>query len=156
MNTEQTLHQMRSLKLNGMAAAYQALLNLPYDQHPPTEQLLAQLVDAEILQRQHQRTVASIRAAKFRYQAVIEEIQYLPERNLDKNLMLRLTDTTFIKRAENVFITGATGCGKTGRPEPLYCICFRSTSLSDGTKSRVLLYDKTLAKVQYGKSRQLY
>jgi DNA replication protein DnaC len=112
MNTEQTLHQMRSLKLTGMASAYQTLLSLPYDQHPPTDQLLAELVDAEMLQRQHQKTVASIRAAKFRYQAIIEEIQYLPERNLDKNLMLRLADTAFIKRAENVFITGATGCGK--------------------------------------------
>jgi DNA replication protein DnaC len=115
MNTEQTLHQMRSLKLTGMASAYQALLSLPYDQHPPTDQLLAQIVDAEMLQRQHQKTVASIRAAKFRYQAVIEEIQYLPERNLDKNLMLRLADTAFIKRAENIFITGATGCGKSDR-----------------------------------------
>jgi DNA replication protein DnaC len=112
MNTEQTLHQMRSLKLTGMASAYQTLLSLPYDQHPPTDQLLAQLVDAEMLQRQHHKTVASIRAAKFRYQAIIEEIQYLPERNLDKNLMLRLADTAYIKRAENVFITGATGCGK--------------------------------------------
>eukprot|EP01036_Dinobryon_divergens_P034521 gene34521-44617_t len=90
----------------------QSILDKDLDKHPPTDQLLAQLVDAEMLHRQHQKTVASIRAAKFRYQAIIEEIQYLPERNLDKNLMLRLADTAFIKRAENVFITGATGCGK--------------------------------------------
>jgi hypothetical protein len=51
MNTEQTLQQMRSLKLTGMASAYQTLLSLPYDQHPPTDQLLAQLVDAEMLHR---------------------------------------------------------------------------------------------------------
>ena len=31
---------------------------------------------------------------------------------MDKNLIARLADTDFIKRAENVFITGATGCGK--------------------------------------------
>jgi DNA replication protein DnaC len=112
MNTEQTLQQMRGLKLHGMASTYQALLGLPLDQHPPSDQLLAQLIDAEMLHRQHQKTVASIRVAKFRYQASIEEIKYLPERNLDKNLVLRLSDASFIKRAENVFITGATGCGK--------------------------------------------
>jgi DNA replication protein DnaC len=43
---------------------------------------------------------------------MIEQIQYLPNRGLDKNLIARLADTDFIKRAENVFITGATGCGK--------------------------------------------
>jgi len=31
MNIEQTLYQMRSLKLNGIASAYQTLLSLPYD-----------------------------------------------------------------------------------------------------------------------------
>lgn len=31
MNTEQTLYQMRSLKLNGIASAYQTLLSLSYD-----------------------------------------------------------------------------------------------------------------------------
>ena len=112
MNTEQTLAQMRTIKLHGMALSYQALLTMPLEQHPPADQLIAQLVDAEFLHRQHQKTMASIRVAKFRYQAAIEEIQYLPERNLDKNLMLRLSDASYIKRAENLFITGATGCGK--------------------------------------------
>jgi DNA replication protein DnaC len=112
MNTEQTLQQLRRLKLQGMAASYEALLRLSFDQQPPADQLLAQLVDAEQLHRQNQRTIAAIKAAKFRYQAAIEEIKYLPERNIDKNIMLKLADTNFIKRAENVFITGATGCGK--------------------------------------------
>jgi DNA replication protein DnaC len=72
----------------------------------------AQFRDAEILQRQHHKTLASIRAANFHYQLIIEEIQYFPERNFDKILMLRLAYTPFIKRSENVFIIGATGCGK--------------------------------------------
>lgn len=112
MNTQETLHQLRSLKLNGMATAYEDVLRLPLDGQPHADQLLAQLVECESLHRQHQRTVAAIRAAKFRYQASIEEIQYLPERNLDKNIMLRLAGSHFIAKAENIFITGATGCGK--------------------------------------------
>jgi DNA replication protein DnaC len=60
----------------------------------------------------NRKTLACIRSARFRYQAIIEEIQYLPQRGLDKNLLSRLADTSFIKRGENVFITGATGCGK--------------------------------------------
>ena len=112
MNTDQTLAQMRTLKLLGMAQAYQALLQMPLNEQPTADMLLAQLVEAELLNRNHKKMVGNIRAAKFRYQAAIEEIEFIPQRNLDKNTILRLADTSFIKRGENVLITGATGCGK--------------------------------------------
>jgi DNA replication protein DnaC len=112
MNQQETLQQMRVLNLSGMLSAYQNILNMPPQMQPPIDQLLAQLLDAEYLQRTNRKTEACIRAAHFRYQAMIEQIQYLPNRGLDKNLIARLADTDFIKRAENVFITGATGCGK--------------------------------------------
>lgn len=112
MNQQETLQQMKALKLSGMVTAYQNILNLPLDMQPTADQLLAHLLDAEHLERLNRKTLACIRTARFRYQAIIEEIQYLPQRGLDKNLLSRLADTSFIKRGENVFITGATGCGK--------------------------------------------
>ena len=112
MNQQETLQQMKALKLSGMVTAYQNILSLPLDMQPMADQLLAQLLDAEHLERLNRKTLACIRAARFRYQAIVEEIQYLPQRGLDKNLLSRLADTSFIKRGENVFITGATGCGK--------------------------------------------
>ena len=112
MNQQETLQQMKALKLSGMVTAYQNILSLPLDMQPMADQLLAQLLDAEHLERLNRKTLACIRTAHFRYQAIIEEIQYLPQRGLDKNLLSRLADTSFIKRSENVFITGATGCGK--------------------------------------------
>lgn len=112
MNTDQTLAQMRTLKLSGMAQAYQTLLQMPLNEQPTADVLLAQLVEAELLNRNHKKMVGNIRAAKFRYQAAIEEIEFLPQRSLDKNMIHRLADTSFIKRGENVLITGATGCGK--------------------------------------------
>ena len=112
MNQQETLQQMRALNLSGMLSAYQNILNMPLQMQPPIDQLLAQLLDAEYLERANRKTESYIRAAHFRYQAMIEQIQYLPHRGLDKNLIARLADTDFIKRAENVFITGATGCGK--------------------------------------------
>jgi len=112
MNQQATIQQMRALKLSGMLATYQNILQLPLDLQPSADQLLAQLLEAELLERLNRKTLSCVRAAHFRYQAAIEEIQYLPQRELDKNLILRLADTSFIKRNENVFITGATGCGK--------------------------------------------
>lgn len=112
MNHQETLQQMRALKLTGMLTAYQNIIAMPLQMQPPIDQLLAQLLDAEYLERANRKTESCIRAAHFRYQAMMEQIQYLPNRGLDKNLISRLADTDFIKRAENVFITGATGCGK--------------------------------------------
>ena len=112
MNNQATLDQMRQLSLTGMAQAFETIITLPLDKQMTTDQLVAHLIHAEHEHRQHRKMQSSIKQAKFRYQAAIEEIEYLPERNLDKNMMLRLADTSFIERCENVLITGATGCGK--------------------------------------------
>ena len=112
MNNQATLDLMRQLALTGMAQAFETAISLPVDKQLTADQLLAHLIHAEADHRQHRKMQASIKYAKFRYQAAVEEIEYLPERNLDKNLILRLADASFIKRGENVLITGATGCGK--------------------------------------------
>lgn len=112
MNNQATLDQMRQLSLTGMAQAFETIISLPLDKQMTADQLLAHLIHSEYEHRQHRKMQSSIKQAKFRYQAAIEEIEYLPERNLDKNLMLRLADTSFITRKENVLVTGATGCGK--------------------------------------------
>lgn len=112
MNNQATLDLMRQLTLSGMAQAFETIISLPMDKQLTSDQLIAHLIHAENEHRQHRKMQSAIKQAKFRYQAAVEEIEYLPERNLDKNLILRLADTSFITRAENILITGATGCGK--------------------------------------------
>jgi DNA replication protein DnaC len=112
MNNQATLDLMRQLSLSGMAQAFETIISLPMDKQLTSDQLIAHLTHAENEHRQHRKMQSAIKQAKFRYQAAVEEIEYLPERNLDKNLILRLADTSFITRAENILITGATGCGK--------------------------------------------
>jgi DNA replication protein DnaC len=112
MNNQATLHRMHELSLTGMAQAFEVFLQLPIHQHPTADLMLAELVETEHLHRWQRKTELSIKNARFRYRASIEEVDYLPERNLDKNLMLRLADMSFISRHENVLIVGATGSGK--------------------------------------------
>jgi DNA replication protein DnaC len=114
MNTQATLEKMRQLKLTAMGQAYQAFLSLPLQEQSASNvsATLATFIEAEVLERQARKTLATVRAARFRYQASLEEIEYLPERNLDKHLLLQLWDTAFVKRGENLLITGATGSGK--------------------------------------------
>ena len=54
----------------------------------------------------------SIRNARFRYQATIEQLDYGIQRGLDKNLIHRLAEGDFIRKKEDLFITGSTGTGK--------------------------------------------
>jgi DNA replication protein DnaC len=112
MNTEQTIKKMRVLKLVGMADAYQTIRELPLDKQPVLDQVIAQIIEAEELDRLHRKTLSAIKQARFRYQSTIEEITTTEDRNLSKNLLYKLADTSFIRRSENVIITGATGCGK--------------------------------------------
>jgi DNA replication protein DnaC len=112
MNNQATVSVLRELSLVGMANAFESLLSLPLHQQFTGDELITHLSEAEQLHRQHRKMQASIKQARFRYQASIEEIEYGSQRNLDKNLLLRLVDLSFISRSENVVITGATGWGK--------------------------------------------
>jgi len=112
MNTQQTVEQLKQLKLKGMAQAYQSLVDLPVHEQFTLHQGMAHLTQAELLHRGHQKTQLCLTLSKLRYDAVLENIQCSETRNFTKDQLLYFVDGSFIERAENVLITGATGCGK--------------------------------------------
>lgn len=111
-STMTTLEKMRGLMLSGMADHYQAVLSMPAHQQPESAVLLAQLLEAELLYRNHRRTQRAIKNARFRYQASVEEIICSADRNLSRDTLSMLADGSYIERGENIIISGATGCGK--------------------------------------------
>jgi len=70
------------------------------------------LIDAELQNRSYKRTQMLLRLSKLRYRSTLQEITYTSGRNLKKEQIASLADCSYIERAENIFITGATGCGK--------------------------------------------
>lgn len=112
MNTTENLNQLQQLKLRGMASSYEAMMQLPIHKQPESHDLLANLLQAEIQYRQHQRRELLLRLGKLRYQSGLETIICSPQRNLTKQQLGQLADCAFIGRAENILISGATGCGK--------------------------------------------
>jgi DNA replication protein DnaC len=70
------------------------------------------LVQSEWDDRQHRSVQRNLKSAHFRYSASLEQLDYTEERGLDKNQVQRLSTCEFIKKGEDLFITGSTGTGK--------------------------------------------
>lgn len=112
MNTTATLEQLKELKLQGMARSYEAILQLPVNQHPEGHLLIAQLAEAEQQNRTQHKTKMFLKLSKLRYAGSLEEISFTNQRNLSKEQILQLADCSYIDRSENILISGATGAGK--------------------------------------------
>lgn len=108
----QTIDHMKNMKLTGMLRAFQSSFKNGTLSELTSDELVAMLLQSEWDERQNRSVQRYINNAHFRYKANLEQISYSKARNLDKNVVQRLADCSFIAAAENILITGSTGCGK--------------------------------------------
>lgn len=111
MNTE-IIEKMKSMKFYGMLRAFRASLESDQTNQLTSDQMVAHLIDEEWDDRYNRKIARILTSAKFRYKASIEQMYFESDRGMDKNLVLRLAECTFIERNENILITGSTGIGK--------------------------------------------
>jgi DNA replication protein DnaC len=111
---EATLSQLRQLKLNGMASALQTQLDQPgvYEGLSFAERLQL-LVDHENQDRHQRKQDRLTRAAQFKLKAYAKDIDYLPARGLQQSQMASLLLCDWLKKAQNLLLTGPCGTGKT-------------------------------------------
>lgn len=107
-----TLEKMKILKLYGMLKTYNILFESKNFQQMTIDEALAGMIDSEWDERYNKKLVRLLKQAKLRYQASIEYLNFEKERNLDKNLILRLSTCNWIDQGKNILITGKTGSGK--------------------------------------------
>ena len=112
MNNQNTLEQMKQMKLYGMYEAFKTAVQSGLGNDLTQDQFIAQLIAHEQDDRKHRKFKRLVNNARFRYQGALEDVIYSDERNLHKLELLRLTQCTFIDKAESVLITGSTGVGK--------------------------------------------
>jgi len=111
MNTA-TLEKMRKMKFFGMFRTFKTNLESGNLDDYTSDEMVASLIDAEWDDRQNRNIERQLKNARFRYKAALEELHYHNDRNIDKNLIMRLADCKFIDNTENILITGSTGIGK--------------------------------------------
>ena len=114
MTNQSTIDKLIEMRLTSMADAFRNQLDDPKFKEIPFEDQFGMLVDIEYSNRKNNRLKRLIRNAGFdQPEASIMDINYTSGRKLNKELINRLATCEYISEHRNLFITGATGCGKT-------------------------------------------
>lgn len=119
MTNQSTIDKLIEMRLTAMSDAFRSQLNDFKIKDVPFEDRFGMLVDIEFSSRKNKRLKRLIKKAEFdQPEAYIEDIDYTSGRKLNKDLIKRIATCEYITEHRNLFITGATGCGK------IYMSCF--------------------------------
>jgi DNA replication protein DnaC len=110
---EQTMDRMKSLRLPGMQSAYEVLVHDKKIIKMTNDEMLMYLVDAEYEDRKEKRVSRLTKKANFKILAALGEVDTSTSRGFEKQTLMRLSNLNWLRHAENILITGATGSGKT-------------------------------------------
>lgn len=114
MTTDNTLTKLNEMRMSAMAETFREQLRNPEYQELSFEDRFGLLVDIEWSRRQNNKLDRLIKQAELRdTQACIEDIEYHPDRKLDKAQILRLSTGNYIEEHHNIILMGASGNGKT-------------------------------------------
>ena len=108
-----TLDQLKTMRLHGMAQAFEEQLHHSNAEALSFDDRLAFLVEREHTLRANRQLTNRLRRAKLKLQATLEDLDLHARRGLDKTLLRELATARFIKDHLNILITGPTGVGKT-------------------------------------------
>jgi len=113
MLTNATIDGLKALRLDAMAAALA-------EQHEQAgyaglgfDERLGLLVDRELTERATRRIQRSLKAARLRVPAAVEDIDFRHPRGLDRAQILDLAQARWADHRRAIVITGPTGTGKT-------------------------------------------
>jgi DNA replication protein DnaC len=113
MLMQPTLDKLSDLRLPGLRHALAEQMANPQYAELLFEERVSLLVDQEWLRRQDVRLKRRLAQAHFREHASIEDLDFAPERGLNRSQVMQLTSGDWIVRHLNLVVCGATGVGKT-------------------------------------------
>ena len=113
MLTNSTIEGLRALRLPAMVAGLQEQREHPDYEGLSFEDRLGLLVDKELTERQNRRLQRTLKAAKLRMPAVVEDIDFRRRRGLDRSQIMSLAESHWVEAHHALVIVGPTGLGKT-------------------------------------------
>ena len=115
---EQTITQLKQLRLSGMAHALIGQIEQPSTYEGLSfEERLQLLTDNEVQDREQRQQQRLLKAAKFKLNAQAKDIDYQHPRGLKQALMASLLQCDWLRKTQNLLLTGPCGSGKT------YLVC---------------------------------
>lgn len=111
----ETIAKLKAMRLPTFSEAYQKQVENEIEyQSLSFHERLTLLVDVEYDSRHNNNIKRLIKNARFANpSAFLGNIEYLPDRHLNRDLLESLADNEYIRQSLNVILVGATGCGKT-------------------------------------------
>ena len=114
MTIQSTIDKLIEMHLTAMSDAFVTQKDDPKMKEVSFEDRFGMLVDIEYSSRKSNSLKRLIRNAGFdQPEAYIGDIDYVSGRKLNRELIQRLATCEYIAEHRNIFITGATGSGKT-------------------------------------------
>jgi len=112
LNNIETVEKLRKMWINAMADLHHQNVRNNQLNNTTADEYIGLLTDHEWEDRQHKKINRLQKQARFKEKSSIADISYTENRNLDKNMFERLTTLDFMKKNENIIITGPSGVGK--------------------------------------------
>ena len=113
MTNEETFQKLSDIRMHGFTRALREQLdNAESYAHLAFEDRVGILIDREWTDREARSLTRRLQLARLRDRtAALEDIDFRHPRGIDRNLVRRLSNCEWIKKKQNVVITGSTGCG---------------------------------------------
>ncbi len=113
MMMQQTLTQLRALKLDGFANGLEEQMMQPGAASLSFEERLSLLVDREVSWRDDRRRTRLLKHARLKYpQAAIEDLDTRAGRGVDSRSLMSLALGDWVEAGYSLLISGPTGAGK--------------------------------------------
>lgn len=138
---QQTLYEkLLQLRLPAFRSGLQEQASNPQYAELSFEERLLLLVEQECTRRADSRLKRRLKEADFPFRATVPDLDFDPDRGLDRRQVLELAHSTWIDQALNILVLGATGTGKTFVSSALgHAACQAGYSVRYVRTSRLLL-----------------
>ena len=112
MISQTLMEKLLELRLPAFRDGLREQISNPQYAQLSFEDRLLLLVDLECNRRLDSRTKRRLKLADFPMQATVEDLDFSPERGLERRLVLELSQCNWVDQALNILVSGATGTGK--------------------------------------------